>query len=436
MLSSLYTGISGLSVYGNAMSVIGNNIANVNTVGFKGSRVTFADLYQTALTNSAVGQFQIGRGVKMSSIDRLFAQGSLETTGSVTDMAIEGDGFFILSDGSGTLYTRAGQFIFDKDGRMVNPDGFAVQGWTLNPTTGLPVGALGDLAFTSSAVPARATQNSIVAVNLDSNATANPGGPAFDPTDTITADGTSNYSTSLAVYDSLGNSHMVTIYFRNTAAGAWDWYACVDENEITVAERTPGTQLEIEAQGTLTFTTNGELDLETVVATDFDFMGATQNQAIAFDFGTSITGESGTGLDGTTQFAGGSSTYTMTQDGYASGILQSLIVDDEGIVTGLFSNGQTQNLGQIALARFASPWGLKAVGGNLFIESNTSGQPIINRPGASGLGSIATNSLEMSNVDLAKEFVDMIRMQQAFTANSKIITTTDQMLAELVNLRR
>ncbi len=372
----------------------------------------------------------------MSSIDRLFAQGSLETTGSVTDMAIEGDGFFILSDGSGTLYTRAGQFIFDKDGRMVNPDGFAVQGWTLNPTTGLPVGALGDLAFTSSAVPARATQNSIVAVNLDSNATANPGGPAFDPTDTITADGTSNYSTSLAVYDSLGNSHMVTIYFRNTAAGAWDWYACVDENEITVAERTPGTQLEIEAQGTLTFTTNGELDLETVVATDFDFMGATQNQAIAFDFGTSITGESGTGLDGTTQFAGGSSTYTMTQDGYASGILQSLIVDDEGIVTGLFSNGQTQNLGQIALARFASPWGLKAVGGNLFIESNTSGQPIINRPGASGLGSIATNSLEMSNVDLAKEFVDMIRMQQAFTANSKIITTTDQMLAELVNLRR
>ncbi|NIQ38265.1 MAG: flagellar hook-basal body complex protein, partial [Proteobacteria bacterium] len=210
MLSSLYTGISGLTVYGNAMSVIGNNIANINTVGFKGSRVTFADLYQTALTNSAVGQFQIGRGVKMSSIDRLFAQGSLETTGSVTDMAIEGDGFFILSDGTGNFYTRAGQFIFDKDGNLVNPDGYAVQGWTLDPNTGLPIGALGDLTFTSTAIPASATQNSFVASNLDSNETPNPGGPAFDPTDTTTAANTSNYSTAIAVYDSLGNSHMVT----------------------------------------------------------------------------------------------------------------------------------------------------------------------------------------------------------------------------------
>jgi flagellar hook protein FlgE len=416
--------------------VIGNNISNINTVGFKSSRTTFADLYQTALTNSAVGQFQIGRGVKMSSIDRLFAQGSLETTGSATDMAIEGDGFFILSDGSGSFYTRAGQFIFDKNGRMVNSDGMAVQGWTLDPNTGLPVGAVADLTFTSTATPASATQNGFVAVNLDSNSTAAPGGPAFDPTDTVTATNTSNYSTSFAVYDSLGNAHMVSVYFRNTAAGAWDWYACVDENDITVAERTPGTQLEIEAQGTLSFTTNGELDNETTLASDFDFLGATQNQNIAFDFGTSITGEAGTGLDGSTQFAGNSATYVMSQDGYAAGILQGLIVDDEGIVTGMFTNGQTQNLAQVALARFPSPWGLKAVGGNLFIESNTSGQPLVNRPGTSGLGNIATNSLEMSNVDLATEFVDMIRMQQAFTANSKIITTTDQMLAELVNLRR
>ncbi|MBW2123938.1 MAG: flagellar hook-basal body complex protein, partial [Deltaproteobacteria bacterium] len=194
MLSSLYTGISGLSTYGNAMSVIGNNIANVNTTGFKASRVSFADLYNMALTNSAVGQLQVGRGVRMSSIDQLFTQGSLENTGSATDMAIQGDGFFIVSDGSGTYYTRAGHFIFDSNGRLVNPEGYTVQGWTLNTTTGLPTGPVGDLTFTTTAVPASATQNSFVAVNLDSNSTANPGGAAFDPTSTTTAENTSNYS--------------------------------------------------------------------------------------------------------------------------------------------------------------------------------------------------------------------------------------------------
>ncbi|MBW2058907.1 MAG: flagellar hook protein FlgE [Deltaproteobacteria bacterium] len=433
MLSSLYTGISGLSTYGNAMSVIGNNIANVNTTGFKASRVSFADLYNMALTNSAVGQLQVGRGVRMSSIDQLFTQGSLENTGSATDMAIQGDGFFIVSDGSGTYYTRAGHFIFDSNGRLVNPEGYTVQGWTLNTTTGLPTGPVGDLTFTTTAVPASATQNSFVAVNLDSNSTANPGGAAFDPTSTTTAENTSNYSTSFAAYDSLGNSHVVTLYFRKTAANTWSWYGCVDGGEITGG--TAG-QLEIEAQGTLSFTTSGALDNHTTTASDFDFTGAAQNQSITFDFGTSITGEGGTGVDGTTQFAGDSTTYMLTQDGYASGLLQGLIVDDEGIIVGRFSNGQTQNLAQIALGRFPSPWGLEAVGSNLFVESNDSGQPLVNAPGTSGLGKIASNALEMSNVDLAGEFVKMIRTQQAFTANSKIITTTDQMLTEVVNLKR
>ena len=433
MLSSLYTGISGLTVYGNALSVIGNNIANINTVGFKTARVSFADLYSMALTNSAVGQLEVGRGVRMSSIDQLFTQGSMETTGSATDMAIQGDGFFIISDGTGSYYSRAGNFVFDKDGRLVNPEGYTVQGWTLNPATGLPAGALGDLTFTTTAVPASATQNTTVAVNIDSNSTANPGGAAFDPTSTTTAGNTSNYSTSYAVYDSLGNAHMTTVYFRKTALNAWSWYACVDGGEITGG--TAG-QLEIEAQGTLTFDTSGRLDNETTTASDFDFVGAAQNQTIAFDFGTSITGESGTGLDGTTQFADSSSTYIVTQDGYAPGILQSLIVNTDGIITGKFSNGETQNLAQIALARFPSPWGLASVGGNMYIETHDSGQALINTPGTSGLGTIASNSLEMSNVDLASEFVDMIRMQQAFTANSKIITTTDQMLAEVVNLKR
>jgi flagellar hook protein FlgE len=433
MLSSFYTGISGLSVYGNALSVIGNNIANINTVGFKAGKVSFADLYSMALTNSVVGSAQVGRGVRMSSIDQLFTQGSLETTGSATDMAIQGDGFFIVSDGSGRYYSRAGHFIFDKDGRLVNPEGFAVQGWAINPNTGLPAGPLADLTFTTTAVPANVTGDALLAVNLDSNSTANPGGGAFDPTDTTTAANTSNFSTSFAVYDSLGNSHVVTTYFRKTGTGAWAWYGCVDGSEITGG--TAG-QLEIEAQGTLSFTTNGELDDHTTTLSDFDFVGATQDQTIAFDFGTSITGESGTGLDGTTQFAGDSATYMSTQDGYTSGVLQGMSVDDRGLLVGRFSNGQTQTLAQIGLARFPSTWGLESIGSNLFIESHDSGQPLIGAPGSAGLGTIASNVLEMSNVDLATEFVDMIRMQQAFTANSKIITTTDQMLAEVMTLKR
>ena len=432
MLSSFYSGISGLAAYGNAMSVIGNNIANMNTVGFKSSRVAFADLYNMALSHAAGGSLQVGRGVRMSSINRLFTQGSLETTGSATDMAIQGDGFFILSDrtGSGTYYTRSGHFIFDKDGDLVNPEGYAVQGWAIDPNTGIRTGALGPLSFSTAAVPASATQNVNVSVNLDSNATVDPGGGgAFDPTD---PENTSNYSTSLSVYDSLGNSHVVTIYFYKAALGSWTWHACVDGSEITGG--VPG-QLEIEAQGTLTFDTAGALTADVTLASDFDFLGAAQDQNITFDFGTSVA-EGGAGLDGTTQFAGTPSTYILTQDGYASGLLEGLILDTEGVLTGIFSNGQTQTLSQIALARFPSPWGLEGIGSNLFVESNQSGQPLINPPGTSGLGTIASNSLEMSNVDLAAEFVDMMRMQQAFTANSKVITTTDQMLAEVVNLKR
>ena len=434
MLSSLYAGISGLNVYGNAMSVIGDNIANVNTVGFKGAEATFADLYTMALTNSAVGSVQVGRGARLSSVHKQFTQGALETTGVATDMAIQGDGFFIVRDTLGAYYSRNGHFIIDKDSRLVNPEGYAVQGWTLNRNTGIPIGPAGDIVFDTSAVPATTTQSASVAVNLDSDATIIPG--AFDATTVTTANNTSNYNTSFAVYDSLGNAHMVTVYFKKTAASAWSWYACVDENEITLAQRTPGTDLEIEASGTLSFTLNGELDNEVTIGSDFDFDGATQNQSITFDFGTSITGDGGDGLDGTTQFAGTSTTYMLTQDGYAAGLLTGIIVDSEGIISGTFSNGQTQNLAQIALARFPSPWGLKSVGNNLFVESNDSGQPIVNAPGGSGMGTIASTSLEMSNVDLAAEFVDMIRMQQAFTANSKVIMTTDQMLTDVVNLKR
>jgi flagellar hook protein FlgE len=431
MLSSLYAGISGLNVYGNAMSVIGDNIANVNTVGFKGSRASFADLYAMALTNSAVGSVQVGRGAQLSNVQKRFTQGALETTGVATDMAIQGDGFFIVADSGGTYYTRNGHFIVDKDNRLINPDGYTVQGWTLDPSTGLPTGPVGDITFDTSAIPSNPTQNSSVAANLDSDAAIIPG--AFDPTSVTTATNTSNYNTSFAVYDSLGNAHMVTVYFKKTAALTWDWYGCVDGADITGGA---AGQLEIEANGNLTFTLNGELDTDTTVGSDFDFLGAAQNQVIAFDFGTSITGDGGSGLDGTTQFAGASTTYMLSQDGYASGLLRGIIVNNEGIISGMFSNGQTQNLAQVALARFPSPWGLKTVGNNLFIESYDSGQPLVNAPRGSGMGEISSTTLEMSNVDLAAEFVDMIRMQQAFTANSKVVTTTDQMLTDVVNMKR
>ncbi len=552
MQTSLYTGISGLNANMSNLSVIGNNIANVNTVGFKGSRMTFSDVLSQTLTSGS-GTNQIGLGVKAGSIQKLFSQGAFETTGNSLDMAISGNGFYIVNDPvlNTTYYSRAGQFTTDKDGYIVNPEGLRLQGYGAN-SSGVLQNTLQDLQLSTKTVPPNSTASAELTANLDSNSSitgfvftsgtndnlrfsvdggttwltaslvtdgglssgnatsgdtaaaaikaaleaANGNGDTYDvaygdqtglfsvtnnasnagtlvldwgsalstsstllgftassgplipgSTNTGNAAGgaftlskagdTSNFSTPVTVYDSLGNSHVVTLYFRKDSLGAvgnsWDWYAVVD-----AADSTSGAT-EVQAQGAVTFNTSGALYSESPVtypAGGFNFTGgALQNQLISFDFGTSIA-QAGTGMDGTTQYGTNSAVSMLTQDGYSSGSLQRTSIDQSGVISGIFSNGIELTLGQVILADFPSVVGLSSEGMNLYSETYGSGQPLIGAPGASGRGLVQSSALELSNVDLAQEFVNMITAQRGFQANSKVITTTDELLAELVNLKR
>ena len=256
---------------------------------------------------------------------------------------------------------------------------------------------------------------------------------------------TSNFSTSLSIFDSLGNRHTLTVFFRKMAAGQWEWFGTVDGGDITPGQvdalnnpQVAGTAW-VGAYGTFMFGTDGTLTDDVTTASIFEFSGATQNQVIGFDFGTGtseLSGASGTGLDGTTQFGGISTVLSQGQDGYGPGSLQSVSIGAGGVIAGSFTNGQTQDIAQIALSKFVSNHGLSVMGRNLFAETPVAGQPIIGQASTSGFGNITSNSLELSNVDLAEEFVNMIKYQQGFMASSRIITTTDRLLTELVNIGR
>lgn len=427
-LTSLFTAVSGMNANGTALSVISDNVANMNTTGFKSSRAAFGDILSQQL-----GESQVGRGVLLTEVAPQFTQGTFENTASVLDMAVDGDGLFVMKDASGTYYTRAGQFSVDKEGYVVNSGGTKLQGY-LYSATGTATSALGDINISSVNSAPNNTLNVTLSANVDSRSTIPA---AFDVTDPNT---TSNFSTSITAYDSLGNGHNVNVYFRKDAEAAtgntWDWYAVVD------ADDSSSGNTEIQAEGTLGFTNNGFLDTESAITYSlasggFDFNGgAAAGQAIDFDFGTSITTDGGTGRDGTTQYGGESATSFQSQDGYSSGSLKSITISQDGTMTGIFTNGQTRGLAQLALAKFVSPTGLTKMGRGLYAESTESGQPVISTPGSSGTGAVLSNTLELSNVDLAEEFVKMILSQRGFQANSRVISTSDELMQELVNLKR
>jgi flagellar hook protein FlgE len=434
ILTSLFAGVSGLNANGAALSVIGNNIANVNTVGFKSSSASFADVLSSSM-GGASGGSQIGRGVFLSGVSPNFTQGSFESTSNGLDLGIDGSGFFLVNDSAGaTFYSRAGEFNINKSGLLVNPEGLRLQGYQAD-SAGTVAGTIGDINAASTTAPPNATQTVRVVSNLDSRSTAMTTAPGFDLTDPV---GTSHFSTAVTVYDSLGNGHLATVYFTKVAEAAggntWQW--------STVAEGASGDA--VMARGYLQFDNQGALSTESATPpsgfptafSDFDFPGgASQSQAITFDFGTSLA-NSGTGLDGTTQFGSTSATIFQSQDGYAAGALQSVGIGQDGSISGLFTNGQTRLLGQIVLGLFNNPQGLNRLGRNLFAESFDSGQPIVGAPDAAGRGRVLSSSLELSNVDLAEQFVKMITAQRGFQANSRVITTTDSILEELVNLKR
>lgn len=431
MLTSMYTAVSGMNANGTSLSVISDNIANLNTVGFKSSRVEFGDVLSQSMSGVA-GTSQIGRGVQVMGVSPLFTQGSFESTASGLDLSIDGNGFFIVNDSSGQYYTRAGQFSIDKNGNIVNPDNLALQGY-LADAAGNITGTTGNLQVATRQNPANMTTSAQVALNLDATAPITGAAFTLDGNGDGLSNDPANFSSSstVNVYDSQGGAHPVTLYFTKTADNTWDVHYVHDDPTVPGSLVDEGTQnLAFNADGSLNTDNSG-------TAISFNFGGAVLNpQPISFNFGSG-TGEApaGTGLDMSTQFASAFSVLSLNQDGYASGSLKNVSVSEAGVITGSFTNGQSRAIGQVALARFIAPTGLSKLGRNLYGESFDSGQPVVGTASTSGIGKIASNSLELSNVDLASEFVNMISAQRGFEANSKIISTTDELMQVLVNLK-
>jgi flagellar hook protein FlgE len=446
---TLYTGVAGLAAHGTALGVVGDNIANINTAGYKAERTVFADL----LGRSMMMTNHPGSGVKMMKIRRSFSQGTLLTTDSPTDLAINGKGFFIVAGQLGgqdaNFFTRAGQFTLDKNGNMVNPQGFVVQGYLVN-TSGDIDNQLTDLQIANSVLPPQTTTSIELSTNLDATATANPGG-GWDPTN---PGSTSNFSTAITVYDSLGNSHRVDIYFRkindadaSTDTNAeWNWHALIDGGELTGG--TAGTPVEV-ANGAMEFTPDGWLyndqDFGTLSpqlswdssdsGTTPTFLGAS-GQIVTFDFGDDIENDGTPGQAGSTNYASSSSIRSQEQNGYSTGELAGVGIQSNGEVMAVYSNGEQRLVAQLAIATFEAEEELARAGDNLWALTQASGDARIGAAATGSAGAITSGTLEQSTVDLAGEFVNLISYQRGFQANSRTVSTADQLYQEVVNLKR
>jgi len=523
MGSALWAGISGLNASSKEMDVISNNIANVNTIGYKAGKTYFADVLSQSVSGGASGSMQVGRGVKMSDIGTLFGPGSFETTGNVTDCAIDGDGFFMVNDNNdASYYTRAGAFHINKDGDLVNSMGYKLQGFNF---FGATRNTIDDINLSSVQSSPETTSTFSVGANLNAG--------------TATGD---TFTTTQTVYDSLGGKHNLGVTFRKTEANnMWSFQCALDGTNAT-AQTYQGLQFDnatgalskvySAVMGAVTETTAGT---GTVSLTTINNLGqlykstaagqipivlargatnATWTVAVGSDGGYDNISVSGATVGGTdyvyvdldgaggaditfkldagvwaaldtiniasitqtavdpadnpitfsalslpsgatigannvvtwdlagstslpiTDYASTSVINSLLNDGYAPGQLKSLSIRDDGIIGGFFTNGQTADVAQIRLANFGDASGLQRMGSNLFGETILSGPATLNAPGAAGTGTIASNSLEMSNTDIATEFINMITAQKSYSANARVITTVDQMLTELINVKR
>lgn len=425
LLTSMSTGTTGLASASAELSVVSDNLANTNTVGFKAGRAAFAD----ALAQSIVGGTgDIGLGSRLQAVQRLVTQGAITNTGVSTDLALEGPGYFVVrgtvSGRTANYFTRAGEFTVDRDGFLTNVQGMRVQGYAAD-STGAMTSTVGDLLVGSATSQPRATANLTFRSNLQADALVP------DPWDPAQPSTTSNASTSVTVFDSLGSSHQVQVYFRKSGSGSWEFHALTDGGGL--AGGSPGTATEI-AAGTLSFDTTGKLTAETQAAS-FNPLNSVNPQPLAFDFGDP-TDLGGTGLRGMTQFSAPSATTYVGQDGWSAGELAQVQIDKNGVVNGVFTNGKSRAIGQVAVASFTAPEQLERMGQNVFAQTSASGEPAVGQAGTGGRGTIASGALEQSNVDIAEQFVRMIAAQRAFEANSKSITTADQLLSELIQMKR
>jgi flagellar hook protein FlgE len=434
LFGTLKTGASGLGVSSTALSVIGDNIANINTIGFKSGRAQFAD-YLPNTSGGLGGPVQIGTGAGTSSVSTMFGQGSLTDTDNALDMGISGDGFFIVSDGENDYYTRAGAFYLDDSGYIVTASGERLQGYS-GTAAGNIASTLSDLQLDSSLSSQAATTEVVLDATLpatveDDDTPLSTGTWTMDGTtaggtiDDVTGD--ADHTTSVTIYDSLGVSHDVTVVFEQTGALTWSWYAIVDGEEVG-GDADSAYQI---ASGDLGFDSDGALVLDTqTAATGWSFGGATA-QSLSFDFGLN------SGQEGSLTMSGDSDAFdvsSISQDGYAAGTLTSLAVDASGNISGTYDNGEEIVLGQVALATFDSLAGLAKVGGTYYSATRESGEPAIGAADSGSRGSVQGYALEASNVELEDQFVYMIEAQRSYQANARVVSTVNDTLAELVNL--
>ena len=463
MMRSLYSGVSGLQNHQTRMDVIGNNISNVNTNGFKRGRVTFQDMISQQMSGAAkpteelggVNPKEVGLGMTVAAIDNIFTQGNLQSTGVTTDLAIKGNGFFILKDGQESFYTRNGAFSLDSNGTLVNPaNGMRVQGWMAEEVNGqmivktaatpeditIPVG---------SKDPARATTNVNFACNLDKNTPVIREGASLDDIEKGT------WGTEQVIYDTYGNEHKLSVSFTRVPDEPNLWQAVVnvdEENGEFTQTRiglgtTDGEQntffVAFDNMGALQYVTDsagnvsnteGEIVIQasyTVPESNADEEGNPHRQTFNINLGTV-----GSWKDTITQSAQRSSTKAFYQDGYTMGYLDNFKIDSNGVITGVYTNGTTRTIAQVALATFTNDRGLEKAGDNTFVESNNSGMARIGESGVAGRGSLMSGALEMSNVDLSEQLTDMIVTQRGFQSNAKTIQTADTLLETVLSLKR
>ena len=431
LFSTLNTGVTGLGVNSTSLAVSGDNLANLNTIGFKGSRAEFQDLIIQDVAGASRSS-QLGLGAFLGGVSNSFTQGSISTTGRTADFAVDGSGFFIVNSSEGQFYTRAGSFSVNSDNKLATLGGYALQGYTAD-SSGELGSSLGDITIGPSTLDPSATENVIVEANLDRDDPVSeqdyPWGGTIPATHTEAA-AQCDFSTSLTVYDSKGGEHDVIVYFQKVddAANTWEYHVTVDASETGGTE---GDIVELES-GTLDFDGSGVLESATVDSqTAVTFEGA-EAQTITFDLGADADSEGElTAFDAN---GDGSSVSSLSQDGWGYGDLIDWQVSTDGEVTGVYSNGETQLLGQVALATFTSTEGLNRAGDNLWLATSTSGEPLVGAAESGSRGSIYQYALEGSNVDIESEFVSMITAQRGYQAAARVVSTTDQLLQELVNI--
>ena len=401
---SFQQGLSGLNAAAKGLDAVSNNVSNAATVGFKSASAQFADVFAASIAGGGSGQ--IGIGVNLSQVKQAFTQGNISVTNNPLDVAINGGGFFRMSDNGAITYTRNGQFLVNKDGYVVNSAGSHLTGYVANAAGIIVPSSPTDILISNADLVPNATTTGAIGLNLDSRETTPPAFVYTDPT-------TYNSSTAMTVYDSLGNSHVMTLYFRKTAANAWQVYTGLDGTAPTPIGGTA-----------LTFTSSGAVSGGGTIATSFGISnGATTPLAVTLD------------LTSATQFGSTFGVNSLTQDGYTSGRLSGLSIADNGVIQGRYSNGQSRDLGQIVLANFANPNGLQSLGGNQWSETAASGQPLVGEPNSGSLGALQSAAVEEANIDLTAELVNMITAQRNYQANAQSIKTQDAVMQTLVNLR-